>query len=117
MYVHRIVCDAFIPNPNNLPCVNHKDENKQNNVLDNLEWCSYSYNNSYNGLRDKIIDTYKKNHKNMKTVYQYSLDGDFISSYIGVREAERQTGCKSIHHNLSGLYKQAGGYRWSYVKL
>ena len=45
--VHRLVAQAFLPNPNKLPCVNHKDENKQNNVIDNLEWCSYSYNLNY----------------------------------------------------------------------
>lgn len=42
--VHRIVAEAYLPNENNLPCVNHKDGNKQNNNVDNLEWCSYSEN-------------------------------------------------------------------------
>lgn len=43
--IHRLVAEAFLPNPNNLPCVNHKDENRLNNCVDNLEWCTYQHNN------------------------------------------------------------------------
>lgn len=52
--VHRLVAESFIPNTNNLPIINHKDENSQNNNVDNLEWCTYKYNSNYGSSREKI---------------------------------------------------------------
>lgn len=58
--VHRLVAQAFISNPDNLPCINHKDENPSNNRVDNLEWCTYKYNNGYNNRVDKCKDKISK---------------------------------------------------------
>jgi hypothetical protein len=60
-YLHRLIAQAFIPNPDNLPFINHKDENRSNNSLSNLEWCTCSYNNTYNANRKRMVETRKGN--------------------------------------------------------
>lgn len=99
--VHRMVAEAFIPNPDNLPCVNHKDGNKDNNCVDNLEWCTYSYNN-YHACRTglKNIPSGTKN-KNSKLTYDEVVNikkclilGD---SKCGTRPIARKYG---MDHNV-----------------
>ena len=76
--VHRLVAFAFLQNPNQYPQINHKDENKLNNKLENLEWCSVLYNNKY-GTRLKRVS---ESNKLRREVEKYTLDGFFIEEYM-----------------------------------
>lgn len=109
--VHRLVAEAFIPNPNNLPTVNHKDGDKHNNSVENLEWASYTDNNIH-ALQNKL----RNPRSNM--IKQLSIDGDNVKNYISVSEAARMTQISRgmISHCLNGRTKIAGGYRWEYVE-
>ena len=78
MLVHRVVADAFIPNPNNYPCINHKDENPANNKVENLEWCTYKYNNNYGTFAERRRKTMEEKGywcgKKIKAVEQMGED-------------------------------------------
>ena len=99
-YVHRLVAETFLPNLDNLTDVNHKDYNKQNNSVENLEWCSrsdnlkhsYNYENR-NKNRKHAKELATKNHEKMKIkVTQRTLSGEFVAEYNSMREAEEKTG-------------------------
>lgn len=114
--VHRLVAETFIPNPLHLSEINHKDENKLNNNVSNLEWCSSEYNKNY-GTRNKRISKTKRNHTyNTKQVL--CIETNII--YPSVREAQRQTGIDnsqiSAVCNHKKNYKTAGGYHWKYIE-
>lgn len=110
--VHRLVAEAFLPNPNNLPCINHKDLNRKNNCVDNLEWCSYEYNNKYDNAREKAVIT------RCNPVEQYTLNGEFVARYRSARNAAKSIGLSpsGICLHLEGKQKTFGGYVLRYGK-
>lgn len=136
-HLHRLVAIVFVPNPNNYPIVNHKDLNPKNCCADNLEWCDYNYNNSYDNAYEKRVATRRKNgtysitdetrskmrkaklgsHSAIsKKVIQTTKDGEYVASFVSMREASLKTGVcyVSITQVCKGQRTSAGGYKWSY---
>ena len=106
--IHRLVAEAFLPNPNNYKEVNHKDENKANNVVTNLEWCDRKYNQNYGTRTEKCS----------KKVYQYTLDGKFVKEWKSTAECGRNGFSQSsVSACCRGRYKTANGFIWSYNKF
>lgn len=106
--VHRIVAEAWLDNPQNFECLNHKNENKLDNHVANLEWCSKAYNNKYND----------KDQRCCKKIAQIDLDtGNIIKVWDSARKAEKHfdTNFKNISAVCRGLRRSAGGYGWRFV--
>ena len=117
--VHRLVATHFMPNPNNLPEVNHKDECKTNNIIwinedgsidynkSNLEWCDRRYNVNYGNNAPKIILS--------KPVIQYSLDGYMLKVWDSISDAQKEVPkTRKIGACCQGKRNKAGGYVWKY---
>ena len=100
--INRLVAMAFLPNPDNLPEVNHKDEDKTNNKVENLEWCTSQYNVEYSKA---------------KAVIGINKVSGLIVEFSSAHEAERQTGISngSISNCCNGKRKSAGGHIWFYA--
>ena len=105
--IHRLVAMAYLPNPENLPEINHKDENKTNNCLQNLEWCDRKYNINYGNCIERSSSKHKK------PILQYDLDGNFIREWPSATDVGREVRC-NIKECLRGRRKTAYGYKWVY---
>ena len=119
--IHRLVAQAFIPNPFGYNEINHKDENKLNNCVNNLEWCDHSYN---------ITQCYRKGKLHDKVhipVHQFDLSGNYIKSFDSIYDASKEIGvsvqhikdvCNKVkrkdHNGYLYTYRTAGGYKWEW---
>lgn len=109
LYVHRVVASCFLPNPDNLPEVNHKDCNKKNNSVENLEWCTRQYNNTY---KEKYGISAKEATKALREpLFAVNLETLKVSRFVSQREAARQLGISqsNIWAVLRGKACSAGG--------
>ena len=109
--VHRLVAQAFIPNPENLEAVNHKDENPQNNNVDNLEWCTISYNNAYGTAQIRHSITIGQK------VRQFTINGVLLATYESASIASLLTGIEkhAIKDCCTGKCQTGHGYIWRFV--
>lgn len=115
--VHRIVASAFIPNPNSLPYINHKDENPNNNSVENLEWCTQSYNCNYGGHNERMAKTISKTAYQKTKVVQLSMSGEYIATFASIKEASDALGIQraSISICCRKPNRTGKGYRWMYL--
>ena len=116
--IHRIVGKAFIPNPNNLPQINHINGIKTDNRVVNLEWCNNSYNqlqaNRMGFCKNRLESTIKSL---SKQIGKYDLEGNLIETFYNARIAEKETGIsyKNISLVATNKTKTAGGYIWKFM--
>jgi hypothetical protein len=112
--VHRAVAMAFIPNPDNLPQVNHKDTNKENNTVSNLEWIS-NYDNMQHAIKNGLTNHVDNSGRKKRPVIRISSNGENVK-FGSLAEASKQCNVSrsNLCNALKGKRNMCGGYRWKY---
>ena len=110
--VHRLVAEAFIPNPNNYKYINHKDENKHNNWVENLEWCTQQYNVLYGNGYKRHKDIFRE--KYGKSVDQYDKNGNFIKTFTCINDVEPEFLATKVVACCKGKRKSHKNFIWIY---
>ena len=114
--IHRLVAEAFLPNPDNLPQVNHKDENKLNNNVENLEWCSNKYNVNYGSRNEKASKNSKGKKKAHKKILCVETGEIFIGSQSVIDKMFPGRSSSNIRDHLRGRTKSCYGYHFKYIE-
>ena len=126
--VHRLVAEAFLPNPNEHPVINHKDENTFNNHVfinidgsvdpdkSNLEWCSLSHNYHWGTSPQKVKNKLTNRGDLSLPVLMFDMNGQYICEYPSLMEIKRQRGFEPslVSKCCNGVFKQCYGYKWKY---
>lgn len=114
--IHRLVAKAFIPNPDNLPIVNHKNEIKTDNRVENLEWCTCKYNVNYGTCVERRAYNSRNQPHRSCPILQYSLNGEFIQEFSSFKDVQRYLGksYSNVWDVCNGKKDSAYGYKWSY---
>lgn len=114
-YIHRLVATAFVPNPNNFPVINHKDEDRSNNHFSNLEWCTQKYNANYGNHMKHLKESYVANGNN-RPIDVYDKNGFFLKTFSCSNEACKELGIsrRSLYHTCQGIAKSWKSYRFSF---